>query len=108
MKVGESDASASRWLVVRADHAEGIATTRPPLRDPVGSYSEVLDLELAVEDGLMFRDHGSGEIVPDYHEMTVRRDDEAARARVAEARAKTAEARVAEIEQQLDELAREP
>ena len=82
---------------------------RSPLRDPAGSYSEVLDLELVVEDGgFMFRDPGSGEIVPDYHEMTVMRDDETTRARVAEARAKTAEARVAELEQQLDELAGKP
>lgn len=72
------------------------------LGDPAGSYSEVLHLELVVEDGVfLFRDPGRGEIVPDYHEVTVMRDD-------AEARARTAEARVAELEQQIDELAREP
>lgn len=72
------------------------------LGDPAGSYSEVLHLELVVENGVfLFRDPGRGEIVPDYHEVTVMRDD-------AEARARTAEARVAELEQQIDELAREP
>ena len=75
---------------------------RSPLRDPVVGYSEVLDLQLVVEDGgFGFRDPVSSETVPDYHEVSVMRDD-------AEARAKTAEARVAELEQQLHELAGKP
>ena len=66
--------------------------------DPVGIYSEVLDLELVVEKaGLRFRDPVSRMIVPDYHELTAMRDD-------AETRAQAAEARVAELEHRLMEV----
>ena len=64
----------------------------------LAGYSEVLELELLVDDGYFrFRDPTTGKILPDYHEMTAMRDD-------AEARAQAAEARVAELERRLDDL----
>ena len=68
--------------------------------EPVGMYSEALDLELVVENAdFRFRDPATGQIVPDYHEVVVMRDN-------AEARAKAAQARIAELERQLDQLGR--
>ncbi|MYJ76334.1 MAG: hypothetical protein F4089_15150 [Gammaproteobacteria bacterium] len=64
----------------------------------LAGYSKVLELELVVDAGYFrFRDPTTGQILPDYHEMTAMRDD-------AEARAQAAEARVAELERRLDDL----
>ncbi|MYF31576.1 MAG: Uma2 family endonuclease [Gammaproteobacteria bacterium] len=64
----------------------------------LAGYSEVLELELVVDDGYFrFRDPTTGQILPAYHEMTPMRDD-------AEARAQAAEARAAELERRLDDL----
>ena len=66
--------------------------------DPTGIYSEVLGLELVVENsGFRFRDPVDGEIVPDYYQVTAMREH-------AEARAKAAEARVAELEQEINPI----
>ena len=75
-----------------------------------------MPLSVVHADGYFrFLDPNTGQILPDYHEMTVMRDDAEARAQAAEARAQAAEARAraadaraAELERQLDDLGSSP
>ena len=68
-----------------------------------------MPLSVVHADGYFrFRDPTTGQILPDYHEMTVMRDDAEARAQAAEARARAADARAAELERQLDDLGSSP